>query len=320
MKLTAVIPCYNEEDVLPLLFSRFSAAADSLGVDWDVICVDDGSRDSTWQLLRKQNTKDQRWRALGLARNFGHQVAVSAGIYHAEGDVVLIMDADLQDPPEMISVLLEKYNEGYDVVYAIRTKRKESILKRFCYSAFYRLLKRLVTIQIPLDSGDFCLMDRRVVDVLRRMPERNRFVRGLRAWSGFRQVGVAYERDARAAGNVKYTFRKLLALGLDGIFSFSVVPLKCATVLGVLTSAMALAGFIFTFFQRVFSGSFAYLGLEPVPGYATSIMTTLFLGGVQLLCLGIIGEYLGRIFDEVKRRPQWVFAETIGIVGKVPRS
>lgn len=317
-KVTTVIPCYNEQEVLPLLFERFTAAADRWGMDWNVVCVDDGSRDATWEMLRRQAERDPRWQALALARNFGHQTAVSAGLYHADGDVVVVIDADLQDPPEELGRFLAKWAEGYEVVYAIRTRRKEGPLKRFCYWAFYRLMARLVSIPIPLDSGDFCVMDRKVVDVLKRMPERNRFVRGLRAWSGFRQVGLEYERHARAAGEVKYTFRKLLALALDGIFSFSLVPLKLATWLGFAVSLSALAGVLFTFSQRLFPALFARVGMAPVPGYATIVIAILFLGGVQLSCLGILGEYLGRIFDEVKRRPQWVFRDSVGLEGRIP--
>jgi dolichol-phosphate mannosyltransferase len=317
-KVTCVIPCYNEQEVLPLLFDRFTAAAETWGVDWNVICVDDGSSDSTWALLCEQAAKDRRWQSLALARNFGHQTAVSAGIYHADGDVVVVIDADLQDPPEELHRFLDKWREGYQVVYAVRKKRKEGPLKRFCYWAFYRVMAQLVSIPIPLDTGDFCVMDRKVVDVLNAMPERNRFVRGLRAWAGFKQVGLEYERHARAAGDVKYTFRKLLKLAFDGIFSFSVVPLTFATWLGFGVSLLALAGILFTFVQRLFPDLFNSVGLRPVPGYATIVIAILFLGGVQLTCLGILGEYLGRIFDEVKRRPQWVFRDNVGLQGRIP--
>jgi dolichol-phosphate mannosyltransferase len=317
-KVTTIIPCYNEQDVLPLLFERFTAAAESWGMDWDVVCVDDGSIDATWELLRRQSSCDSRWKALGLARNFGHQVAISAGLYHAEGDAVAIIDADLQDPPEVLGRFLGKWQEGYDVVYAIRTHRKESLFKRWCYALYYRTLVRLVAIQIPIDSGDFCVMDRRVVEVLKQMPERNRFVRGLRTWTGFHQIGLEYERQARAAGEVKYTFRKLIQLAFDGIFSFSLVPLKLSTWLGFAVSLFALLAIIFTLMQRLFAEAFNSLGLKPVPGYATNVIVILFLGGIQLVCLGIIGEYLGRIFEEVKRRPLWVFSDTIGIEGRPP--
>lgn len=316
--ITAVIPCYNEEEVLPLLFSRLTAAAAAWGMEWSVICVDDGSSDATWQLLVDQSRADPRWKALSLARNFGHQTALSAGLYHADADVVAVIDADLQDPPEQLGRFLDKWREGFEVVYAIRRKRKEGWFKRLSYWGFYRLMSQLVSTPIPLDSGDFCVMDRKVVDTLRMMPERNRFVRGLRAWTGYRQVGLEYERDARAAGEVKYTFRKLVHLALDGIFSFSLVPLKLATWFGFAVSALAICGILFTLAQRLFPATFALVGLAPVPGYATIVIAILFMGGVQLTFLGILGEYLGRIFDEVKRRPPWVLRDSVGLRGEVP--
>lgn len=316
--ISVVIPCFNEESVLPLLFDRLTLAAERWGMEWEAICVDDGSTDATWELLLARGEADSRWKALSLARNFGHQTALSAGLYHASGDVVVVIDADLQDPPEELSRFLEKWQEGYDVVYAVRRKRKEGLLKRSCYWAFYRLMARLVSIQIPLDSGDFCVMDRKVVDVLKNMPERNRFVRGLRAWTGFKQIGLEYDRHARAAGDAKYTFRKLMVLAFDGIFSFSLVPLKLAMWLGFIVSFVSLLGVAFTLAQRVLPETFARIGLRPVPGYATIVIAILFIGGVQLVFLGVLGEYLGRIFDEVKRRPQWVFRDSMGLDARVP--
>ncbi len=316
--LSIVIPCFNEQEVLPALFRRLQAAAPSWEADWEIICVDDGSHDNTWELLLAQSRVDPRWKALRFARNFGHQTAVSAGLFHAAGRAVVVMDADLQDPPEELSRFLAKWREGYEVVYAVRTKRKEGPAKRLCYWAFYRLLASVVDRPIPLDSGDFCVMDHKVVEVLRTMPERNRFVRGLRAWAGFRQIGVAYERQARAAGEVKYTFRRLLRLGLDGVFSFSTAPLHVATYLGLSVSLLALGGVVFTLLQRIFHTFFATIGLAPVPGFATIVISILFLGGVQLICIGILGEYLGRIYDEVKRRPAWVIAEGAGLEARTP--
>jgi polyisoprenyl-phosphate glycosyltransferase len=315
--ISVVIPCYNEEAVLPQLFERLTAAAASWSDEWEVLCVDDGSRDRTWELLAAQSARDLRWRAVRFARNFGHQTAVSAGLYHAAGDVIVVMDADLQDPPEELNTFFNKMREGYDVVYAIRTKRKEGTIKRLCYWAFYRILSSVVTNPIPLDSGDFCVVSRRVVEVMNQMPERNRFVRGLRAWAGFTQVGVPYERHARAAGEVKYTLKRLLKLAFDGIFSFSTVPLRFATYFGLLTSLVALLGIVFTLLQRIFHDFFASIGLGPVPGYPTILISVLFLGGVQLICIGIVGEYLGRVYDEVKRRPLWIVAETVGVEGRI---
>jgi dolichol-phosphate mannosyltransferase len=313
-----VIPCFNEQAVLPLLFQRVTAAADTWGVRWEAVCVDDGSVDATWSMLAAQHARDERWRGIRLARNFGHQTAVSAGLYHAAGNAVVVIDADLQDPPEELHRFIAKWRDGYDVVYAVRQKRKEGPLKRLSYWVFYRLLQRLVSFDIPLDSGDFCLMDRKVVDTLNAMPERNRFVRGLRAWAGFRQTGLPYERHARAAGDIKYTLRRLLRLALDGILSFSTVPLRLASLLGLVVALASAAGIVFTFAQRVFSETFARIGLGPVPGFATIVISVLFLGGVQLMCIGILGEYLGRIYDEVKRRPLWTIQDSAGLVARVP--
>jgi len=313
-KISIIVPCFNEEAVLPELFERLGSVAATWGMDYEIICVDDGSTDRTWELLKAQNQKDPRWRSLSFARNFGHQTAVSAGLFHATGDVVVAIDADLEDPPEEISRLLEKWREGYDVVYAIRQKRKESWFKRLCYWAFYRLMARLVAFDIPLDSGDFCLINRRVVDTINAMPERNRFVRGLRAWSGFRQTGVTYERAARFAGTTKYSFSKLLKLATDGLFSFSTVPLRLATYLGLVASAFAFFGVLFTFAQKIFAAEFDKIGLAPTAGFPTIVISVLFLGGVQLICLGILGEYIGRIYEEVKGRPLWILRDSAGIV------
>ncbi|MEX0330246.1 MAG: glycosyltransferase family 2 protein [Puniceicoccaceae bacterium] len=313
-KINIVIPCFNEEAVLPLLFDRLTRAAESWDLNWEVICVDDGSSDATWKLLTEQHRQDPRWKALSFSRNFGHQSALSAGLLHStDADAVLLMDADLQDPPEELHRFIDTWKDGAEVVYAIREKRKEGPLKRLCYWGFYRLMRKLVSIEIPLDSGDFCLMDAKVVAVINNMPERNRFLRGLRAWSGFKQVGVPYERHSRAAGEAKYNFQKLIKLAADGIFNFSGLPLRLASHMGFWISLISLAGVIFTFLQRVFAEQFALIGLAPVPGFATIVIAILFLGGVQLICLGIVGEYLVRIFEEVKQRPPWIIRETQGI-------
>lgn len=318
MKVSVVIPCFNEEAVLPELFRRVTAAAETWGMPWEVICVDDGSRDRTWPLLVAQQARDARWRALSLARNFGHQTAVSAGLYHAEGDAVIVMDADLQDPPEELHRFLARWREGFEVVYGVRTRRKEGPLKRACYWLFYRLMSRMVPFELPHDSGDFCLMDRRVVDVLRAMPERNRFVRGLRAWSGFRQTGLLYERQARAAGEPKYDFHKLFKLARDGIYSFSTVPLTWMARLGFGIAALSFVGILWILATKIFSDFFARHGFPPVQGFTTIVVSVLFLGGVQIMCLGIIGEYIGRIYEEVKRRPPWVIQAAAGIEPKTP--
>lgn len=313
-KISVVIPCFNEEVVLPQLFKRVTNAFNKMSYRWEVICIDDGSKDKTYQLLTTQNAKDSHWKYISLSRNFGHQIAVSCGIHHALGDAVIVMDADLQDPPEELYRYIDKWNEGYEVVYAVRKKRKENFIKRSCYWLFYRILKNLVSLDIPLDSGDFSLMDKKVVDILRQMPERNRFVRGLRAWTGFRQIGLEYERAARAGGETKYSFKKLFRLATDGILSFSTVPLTFAANIGLFIFLLSLMGIIFTFCQRIFSTFFYSIGLGPVPGYATIVIALLLLGGIQLVFLGVIGSYLSRIYDEVKARPHWIISSSAGIV------
>lgn len=304
-----VIPCYNEEAVLPQLFERLTKAAEGWEVSWNVLCVDDGSRDGTWSLLQAQSQKDPRWQAVQLSRNFGHQPAVAAGLEFAQGDAVVVMDADMQDPPEVVGQFIKKWQEGYDVVYAIRTKRKDSLFRRAAYWGFYRLISKLVDFNLPLDTGDFCIMDRKVVETLKKMPERTRYIRGLRAWAGFRQTGLSYERGVRAAGTTKYNIAKMMKLASNGIFSFSTVPLKTVSALGLWISLLAFAGIIFTLLQKIFREPFADWGLTPVPGYATIVMSVLFIGGVQLVCLGVIGEYIGRIYDEVKGRPTYIIAQ-----------
>ncbi|OHB80661.1 MAG: glycosyl transferase [Planctomycetes bacterium RBG_16_64_12] len=310
--ISIVVPCYNEKEVLDELYQRLSRAAESWEEPFEVIVVDDGSDEETWQRIEAVHRRDPRWKAVRFSRNFGHQTAVSAGIARAAGRAVIVLDADLQDPPEELHRFLAKWREGYEVVYGLRRKRKEGPLKRLCYHLFYRILAGTASQPIPADSGDFCLMDRRVVDLLNAMPERNRFVRGLRAWVGFRQIGVEYPRDARRAGKPKYTLSKLIRLAVDGLFSFSTVPLRLATYLGLAVSTIAFLGAVFTLVQRLFADWFDSIGLGPVPGFATIVIAILFLGGVQLICLGIMGEYIGRIYDEVKGRPSWIVRQTLG--------
>ena len=312
-KISVVIPCYNEQEVLPELFRRMTKAAESWELDWEIICVDDGSHDNTWDLLSSQHAIDPRWSVISFSRNFGHQTAVSAGMFHTTGDAVIVIDADLQDPPEEMHRFIKKWQDGYDIVYAIRQHRKEGFIKKISYWMFYRLLSKMIDFELPLDSGDFCIMDRNIVDILNSMPERNRFVRGLRAWSGFKQTGLVYERQARAAGDAKYDFKKLRRLALDGIISFSTVPLAIAAHLGLWVTALSLLGIIFTFCQFVFQSFFTSIGLGPVPGVTTIVISVLFLGGVQLIFLGILGQYLGRIYDEVKQRPRWIIKQSLGL-------
>ncbi|HDK16939.1 MAG TPA: glycosyltransferase [Nitrospirae bacterium] len=316
-KISVVIPCYDEQEVLPELFRRMNEAAESWGYDWEIICVDDGSHDNTLNLLSGQHDKDPRWSVLSFSRNFGHQTAVSAGIFHATGDAVIVIDADLQDPPDELLRFINKWEEGYDIVYAVRQNRKESIIKRISYWAFYRIMSTLVDFELPLDSGDFCIMDRKIVDILNSMPERNRFVRGLRAWSGFKQTGLVYERRERAGGETKYNFKRLRRLALDGIISFSTVPLALASHIGLWISALSFLGIILIVLQYIFTDFFESIGIGPKPGFSISI-SILFLGGVQLIFLGVLGQYLGRIYDEVKQRPQWIIKKSLGLSPKLP--
>lgn len=300
-----VIPIYNEEETIPELVRRLTAVMDALSRPSEVIFVDDGSRDASFRLFHELHQRDRRFKVIRFSRNFGHQVAISAGIDHASGEAIMIMDGDLQDPPELLPEFLKKRDEGFDVVYAVRKKRKEPLFKKLAYFTFYRLLQRVAAIDIPLDAGDFSLIDKRVADALRAMPERHRFVRGIRSWTGFRQTGLEYERDRRFGGEVKYTTAKLLRLALDGMFSFSYVPLRLASYVGLGISLISFAMALFYFLQKLF------VGID-TKGWASTIVIILFLGGVQLLTVGIIGEYIGRIYDEVKQRPLYVISERVG--------
>lgn len=310
--ISIVIPVLNEEDTLPELRRRLLKAAEGWGDSFEVILVDDGSTDRTPAILRGFHQEDPRFKVVRLSRNFGHQVAISAGLEYASGDAVAVMDADLQDGPDELAQLLAKWREGYEVVYAIRRKRKENLFKQAAYWAFYRLMAWASSIRIPLDSGDFSVMDRRVVDALVAMPERSRFVRGLRSWVGFRQIGIECERNARFAGEVKYTFTKLLKLALDGLVNFSERPLQLLSVTGFAIAGLAFAGMIYSVASRLFDISL--FGVKPAdtPGWTSLILVVLFLGGVQLIGMGIIGEYLGRVYGEVKRRPLYVVREEVG--------
>ncbi len=308
-KVSIIIPCYNEEAVLPTLFERMNAVMDAWDYETEILCVDDGSKDGTWRMLQEYCEADRRWRAISFSRNFGHQVAVSAGMAHAVGDCACVIDADLQDPPEVLHEFAKEWENGYQVVYGVRKKRKDKKIKKWIAWCFYRVMARLSSVEIPPDSGDFCLIDRQVLDVMVSLPERNRYLRGLRVWCGYKQKAVTFERDARAAGEPQYTFRKSLKLGLDGIFSFSAVPLSLASHVGLWISITAFLGAVFTFLQRIFPAFFARFGLAPGPGFATIVISLLFLGGIQLICLGILGEYLGRIYEEIKGRPNWIISE-----------
>lgn len=311
--LSVVIPCYNEEDVLPLLEQRLFAALPQVSPNWEVVFVDDGSSDETYAALAAMHAREPRAKVVRLSRNFGHQKAVWAGLHYARGGVVAILDADLQDPPELLSACLARWREGYDVIYAVREKRKEGLLKRAAYAGFYRILNVVADIHIPLDSGDFCVMDRRVVNVLQQMGERNVFVRGMRAWTGFRQIGIPYERSARAAGESKYPFARLMKLAIDGILSFSAFPLRLATWIGLAWVALSFLGLLFVLAWRLIGFEFLGMVAGDVPGWASSVMVILMIGGVQLFLMGLMGEYVGRIYEEVKLRPRWVVSESLGV-------
>lgn len=304
--LSIVIPVYNEADGLPELFRRLTATMQGLAEPYEIIFVDDGSTDGSLDILESIFAMDRiHVRIISLSRNFGHQQAISAGLDRARGRATIVMDADLQDPPEVIPAFVDKWHAGYQVVYAVREKRKEPIIKRASYRFFYLVLRSISRVDMPLDAGDFGLMDRCVVDVIRSLPERNRFVRGLRSWVGFRRIGVPYDRDARFAGKTKYTFRRLVGLALDGMISFSYFPLRLGTLLGFIVSALSIVIGAYYLIRALTTG----IGL---PGFATIVILVSFLGGVQLLTLGIIGEYLGHTLEEVKHRPAHIVRRTFG--------
>jgi dolichol-phosphate mannosyltransferase len=297
--LSVVVPLFNEEENIAALYRRLVAALDALWLSYELVFVNDGSSDQTPAMLDGLRRRDPRVVPLHLSRNFGHQPAISAGLAHARGQAVIVMDGDLQDPPELLGRFIERWREGHEVVYAIRTERKENFLKRAGYFLFYRLHRAVSDIDIPLDSGDFCLMDRKVLEVLNHLPERMRFVRGLRTFVGFRQVGVPYPRGAREAGTPKYTFRALAGLALDGLFSFSSAPLKLVTYLGFFSAGLAILLLVWFLTD-------AWLHDSTPSGWASAIVVVLFTSAVQLLSLGVVGAYVRRIFLEVKGRPTYI--------------
>jgi polyisoprenyl-phosphate glycosyltransferase len=307
MLLSVVVPAYNEEAVLPATHRRLRAALAGLDdVESEIIYVDDGSRDGTPRILRALQQDDSSVRVIRFSRNFGHQMAVTAGLEHARGDAVVLIDADLQDPPEVIAEMVARWREGFHVAYGVRERRAgETLFKRLTAAVFYRLLDHLTDTEIPLDTGDFRLMDRSVVDALCAMPERDRFVRGMVSWVGFRQVAVSYARAPREAGESKYPVWKMLRFAVDGIASFSVRPLRLATYLGFLSSMIALGGIVYAIAVRLLTNRW-------VAGWAATFVAILFVGGIQLISVGVIGEYVGRIYGEVKRRPLYVIQERLG--------
>lgn len=305
--VSIVVPCFNEEEVIRATYRRLveTFAVDTCE-DIEIVFVDDGSRDRTLSILRALQAADSRVRVVAFSRNFGHQVAVTAGLEHAAGDAVAIIDADLQDPPEVIKAMLERWHTGVDVAYGIRTERQgETAFKRWTAKLFYRSINRMSDTPIPLDTGDFRLMDRKVVDALLNMPEKDRFVRGMVAWLGFRQEPVPYSRAARHAGETKYPFRKMLRFAMDGILSFSQVPLRVAGWIGFAITGGAIIGILYSIVFRVLTHTW-------VSGWTMLFICCLFIGGIQLVSLGVLGEYLGRVYGEVKRRPLYVVRERLG--------
>lgn len=302
---SVVIPIFNEEEIIPELWRRLSDILDRLDSSSEVIFINDGSVDNSLELLKEINHKNQEVKIISFSRNFGHQCALSAGIDHTNGKAVILMDGDLQDSPEAIISFLQLWQQGYDVVYAIRKNRKEKWLKRLAFKSFYYIQKKLSGIVTPMDAGIFSLMDRKVILTLRQMPERNKYLSGLRAYAGFKQIGVYIERGPRYRGQPKVSVSKLFKLAFDGIFSFSTIPLKIATILGLVSAIISfIIGLIGLYVKFILGQEFL--------SWAYGLTTTFFMGGIQLLSLGIIGEYIGRIYDEVRQRPYYIIQEKIG--------
>ena len=305
---SVIVPMYNEEEVLAETVHRLRTALETTGVVWEVIFVNDGSRDKTGPLLREVCTVDPRFRFVDFSRNFGHQVAITAGMDYAGGQCMVIIDGDLQDPPELIPAMIAKWRDGYDVVYGKRVSREgDSLFKRLTAKVFYRLLRAVTDVDIPVDTGDFRLIDRKVADTLKQVPERNRYVRGLMAWVGFRQTALEFERAERFAGTTKYPLRKMMKLATDGILSFSFKPLRIATILGSMISAGSFLYLFIVLLQRMFKPE------SVTSGWSSLIAVTLLLNGITLLILGIMGAYIGRIYDEVKNRPLYIVRDAMNL-------
>lgn len=301
--ISIIAPVYNEAAILPELYKRIKAAFEPFQDSWELILIDDGSEDGSRELIRKLAHEDKKVRPVIFARNFGHQIAVTAGLDYSRGEAVVIIDSDLQDPPEVIPDLVEKWREGYEVVYAYRTEREgESWFKLFTATLFYRIIYKITDVDIPMDTGDFRLLDRKVVDVINQMRERHRFLRGMSVWVGFRQTGVPYKRAARYAGETKYPFKKMVKFASDAITSFSYFPLQVATYVGFISAGLSILAIPFVIALRL-AGEQAFFG------QATTLIAVLFLGGVQLISLGILGEYIGRLYDEAKGRPLYIVKE-----------
>ena len=300
---SVVGPVYDEVETLRDFYDRVQAAMDAIGEPWELVLVDDGSTDGSSDVIRDLAFEDIRVRPVLFSRNFGHQIAVTAGMDYSRGQAVVIIDTDLQDPPELISELAEKWREGYEVVYAVRTEREgEGWFKRATAAVFYRVINRITEVDIPVDAGDFRLLDRKVVEALKKMREHHRFPRAMTAWVGFKQIGVNYKRSARRAGKTKYPFRKMLTLAINAVTGFSYFPLQLATYFGFLSAALAIVAIPIVIYLRL-------SGRGELSGQATTLIAVLFLGGVQLISLGILGEYIGRLYDEAKNRPLYILRE-----------
>jgi glycosyltransferase involved in cell wall biosynthesis len=303
MELSIIIPIYNEEGNLNLLYERISKVAASITNDYELIFINDGSRDNSLQMIVSMAVSDQHVRYINFSRNFGHQIAVTAGIDHCSGDAVAIIDADLQDPPELIVELYNKMKEGYQVVYARRRSRSgESFMKKFTAKMFYRILAKITSIKIPVDTGDFRIMHRKIIDVLKQMPEQQKYLRGQIAWAGFKQTYILYDRDERHAGSTGYTYKKMIRFALDGITGFSNLPLKFATIAGFIVSGVTFLVSLYALYAR-------FIAKDYVPGWTSLILAVLFIGGVQLISIGIIGEYMSRMSANVRNRPLYIVDE-----------
>ncbi len=305
--ISVIIPIYNEAEGISELYRRMTSVMGGIGDPYELILVNDGSRDASLERASALSAADPRVKVINFSRNFGHQAAITAGMDYSSGQAVVIIDADLQDPPELIPEMIAKWREGFDIVYAVRTSRRgESLFKKTTAMAYYRLIRRITNVDIPLDTGDFRLMSRAAVDALARIREKHRYVRGLVSWIGFRQIGVPFVRDERFAGETKYPLKKMLKFALDGITGFSFFPLQLASYLGFVTSAIAFVGIAIVIGLRLFSN-------VTITGWASLMVCSLLLGGIQLITLGIIGEYLGRIYDEVKQRPLYIVRDLLNL-------
>jgi dolichol-phosphate mannosyltransferase len=311
-RYSIVAPCWNEEENLPELYRRIKVVMEQSGESWELLLINDGSTDRTGQVMRELNAIDSRVHFVEFARNFGHQLAVTAGMDYAQGDAVILIDADLQDPPEVILDMIQKWKEGYEVVYAVRRERKgETWFKLFTAKLFYRIIYRITDVDIPLDTGDYRLMDRQVIDQMKRMREHHRFIRGMTSWIGFKQTGVSYVREERFAGETKYPLRKMVRFAITAITGFSIFPLQLATFIGFFIAILSALFIVGAIIARL-------SGWQAFEGQATTLVMVLFLGSIQLISLGIIGEYLGRIYDEVRGRPLYVVADAIGFGDQGP--